>query len=115
MPSRCAASKPAGQLKSQSDDRLFRQRSARQSLVEPAAGDVFGHQVIDRLGVEIVGGSDVGMVQLANSAGFTAKTFAGAGVSQGFGGKDLQGHMAVKTLIAGEPHLSLAAAAYLFG
>ena len=51
---------------------------ACQSLVEPAAGDVFGHQVIDRLGVEIVGGGDVGMVQLANGPGFTAKTFAGA-------------------------------------
>ena len=54
------------------------------------------------------------MVQFANSSGLAAKALAGAGISQGLGGEDFQGDMAVKALIMGEPHLSLTTAAYLF-
>ena len=91
------------QLQAQADYFLRGQRSRGQLLVKRFSGNVFRDQKVGlAVGVKVVNGGDVRVVELGQGEGFLAKTLAGSLVRQGAGRQDFYGNVAFQLLIMGK-------------
>src|SRR5271157_1047914 len=96
-----------GQLQSQTYNLLLWERPLRQSVIQGHTGDVFHHQkVCPPLGVKVMDGRDVGMVQLGECQGFFVKPPAGGFVAEGSRREHLDGYVAVEVFIVGTENLT---------
>jgi hypothetical protein len=102
------------QLRAEVKQVAFRQRAADQLLRQGAAGDVFGDEVSDAVvGVEIIDGGDVGMIEAGESERLVTQAVARGLVGQRLGGEDLDRDLAVEVLVARAEDLAHAAGADL--
>ena len=105
-----------GQLRSQSDDLPFRQRSACQFLAEGYPCDVLHDEKVHTLlRVEVMNRSDVGMVEPGESDGLFVEALAGNFVREGPRGEHLNGDLAVEVFILGTINITHPAGTDLFG
>ncbi len=73
--------------------------------VKGFARDVFhDEEVRAALGVEIVDGGNVGVIEFGESVGFIVEVMAGRFVSDDAGRKELDGNIAIEVRITGEVH-----------
>ena len=100
MPRAWAAARPCSQLQAQANYLFRGQRSRSQLLVERFSGDVFRDQKVGlAVGIKVVDGGDVRVVELGQGEGFLAKTLAGSLVRQGAGRQDFYGNIAFQLLV----------------
>ena len=112
---RVSGAQPLRKLQTQAHHFLRAQRARRQLLVQRVACDVLRDQEVGFVGgIEIVDGSDVGMVELGQGESFLAKSLAGSFVGQGAGGQDLYGNLAFQLLVMRKKYDSHPSRADLF-
>jgi hypothetical protein len=91
---------PIRQLCAQCQDLLFRHGPGCHTIPERRPFDVLRHQKIDlAIGIEVVHGLDVGVIQRRQSQRFVAEAPPGAIVGQQAGRQDLESHVALEALI----------------
>lgn len=96
------------ELLSKMEDLLFRERPAEEQVVERPSGNELHDEVIDAaLGVEVMHGRDVWMVEPGERQRFPLEAAAGRIVVKRVGRQDFDGDIAIEMLVAGaidDPH-----------
>jgi len=101
-----------GELNGEGKEVRFGEGTWGEGGVERVARNEFHDEEIGiALGVEIVDGGDVGVIQLGESAGFVAEAVTRGFIGESSGRENLDGHIAIEARIVGEVNNSHAAAA----
>jgi len=102
-----------GELKRERKEGGFGKRAGSETVAERLAGNEFHDEEIGAaLGIEIVDGSDVGMIELREGASFVVEAMARGIVGDGAGMQELDGNVTVEVRIASEVDDTHAATTY---
>ena len=97
---RVSGGQPAGQLHSERDDFILRERALVQTVVERGAGNILQHQVVEAvLGMEVVHRLNVGVIEAAESQGLATKLGPRRNVEQGLGVQHLDRNISLQALV----------------
>src|ERR1035437_6547289 len=102
------------ELHAQTEDFLLRQGSTSHLLAQCDSGDILHHQEIHTLlRIEVVNGSDVGMIELRENQSFFVEMLACGCVGQWTGREDFDGNITGEVLVPGTIDFSYATSADL--